>query len=98
MPTDQRDFFISVGQWQGRDLGRCSPCHAAVHSTAIAIEDGVALARSLSKIENATEISKALSIFEEVRIQRAGLMQEASSLNGKLWHLAFPRWTTSGSP
>jgi salicylate hydroxylase len=52
------------------------------------MEDGVALASSLSKIENATEIPKALSIFEKVRIQRAGMMQEASSLNGKLWH--FP--------
>ena len=54
----------------------------------MAVEDGAALARSLSKIEDATDIPKALSIFEKVRIERAGMMQEASLLNGKLWHFA----------
>lgn len=54
----------------------------------MAVEDGVALARSLSKISHASELAHALSIFEQVRIDRAGKMQEASLLNGKLWH--FP--------
>ena len=54
----------------------------------MAVEDGVALARSLTKITSLSEINKALGIFEKVRIDRAGKMQEASLLNGKLWH--FP--------
>ncbi|KAJ5673977.1 hypothetical protein N7462_009416 [Penicillium macrosclerotiorum] len=55
---------------------------------AMAVEDGVALARSLSKITTISAIPRALSIFERVRIDRAGKMQEASLLNGKLWHFA----------
>ncbi|KAJ5811045.1 Monooxygenase FAD-binding [Penicillium robsamsonii] len=55
---------------------------------AMAVEDGAALARSLSKIGNAADIPKALGIFEQIRIERAGMMQEASLLNGKLWHFA----------
>lgn len=62
--------------------------HSNRTGAAMAVEDGAALARSLSKIENAVDIPKALSIFEEVRIERAGMMQEASLLNGKLWHFA----------
>lgn len=55
---------------------------------AIAVEDGVALTRALSKIHSKDQIPLALSLFEKVRIQRASKMQEASLLNGKLWH--FP--------
>ncbi|CAG8182236.1 unnamed protein product [Penicillium nalgiovense] len=55
---------------------------------AMAVEDGAALARSLSKIEDVADIPNALHIFEQVRIKRAGMMQEASLLNGKLWHFA----------
>ncbi|KAJ5812304.1 hypothetical protein N7474_008605 [Penicillium riverlandense] len=55
---------------------------------AMAVEDGVALARSLSKVSSIAEIPKALAVFEQVRIERSGMMQEASLLNGKLWH--FP--------
>ena len=54
----------------------------------MAVEDGAALARSLSKIRDTSGIPRALSIFEQVRIDRAGKMQEASLLNGKLWHFA----------
>lgn len=54
----------------------------------MAVEDGVALARSLSRVAHATDIPKALGIFEKVRLERSGMMQEASLLNGKLWH--FP--------
>lgn len=54
----------------------------------MAVEDGIALARSLSKISHPSELAHALAIFERVRIDRAGKMQEASLLNGKLWH--FP--------
>lgn len=54
----------------------------------MAVEDGVALAQALSKISSRSEIPAALSTFEAVRIKRAGQMQEASLLNGKLWHFA----------
>jgi salicylate hydroxylase len=54
----------------------------------MAVEDGVALAQALSKISSRSEIPAALSTFEAVRIKRADQMQEASLLNGKLWHFA----------
>ncbi|KAJ5618514.1 hypothetical protein N7528_006625 [Penicillium herquei] len=55
---------------------------------AMAIEDGVALAHSLGRITSKTQIPLALSVFEKVRVERANQMQEASLLNGKIWH--FP--------
>lgn len=54
----------------------------------MAVEDGVALARALSKINDVQEMTHALNVFEKVRIDRAMKMQEASRLNGKLWHFA----------
>ncbi|KAJ5087165.1 hypothetical protein N7456_010781 [Penicillium angulare] len=55
---------------------------------AIAVEDAVALAHSLGRITAKSQISLALSVFEKVRVERANQMQEASLLNGKIWH--FP--------
>ncbi|KAF2691756.1 FAD/NAD(P)-binding domain-containing protein [Lentithecium fluviatile CBS 122367] len=55
---------------------------------AMAVEDGAALAEILSLVESPAQISDALKVFERVRILRAGQMQEASLVNGKLWH--FP--------
>ncbi|GLI76939.1 hypothetical protein PoHVEF18_005221 [Penicillium ochrochloron] len=55
---------------------------------AMAVEDGLALSRSLTKLTHITHLPHALQIFEKVRIPRATKMQEASLLNGKLWH--FP--------
>ncbi|KAJ5403239.1 hypothetical protein N7509_003110 [Penicillium cosmopolitanum] len=43
---------------------------------------------SLSKIESKADIPQALGIFEQVRIDRTSKMQEASLLNGKLWHFS----------
>lgn len=54
----------------------------------MAVEDGIALSRTLTKITHVSALSRALQIFEKVRISRATKMQEASLLNGKLWH--FP--------
>lgn len=54
----------------------------------MAVEDGVALARSLSYMQSQEQLTEALTIFEKVRILRAGQMQEASLLNGRLWHFA----------
>ena len=55
---------------------------------AVAIEDAIALAYSLGRITSKTQIALALAVFEKVRIERATQMQEASLLNGKLWHFA----------
>jgi salicylate hydroxylase len=54
----------------------------------MAVEDGVALARALTKIQARSDIPEALLIYEKVRIERTSQMQEASLLNGQLWH--FP--------
>lgn len=55
---------------------------------AMAVEDGAALAEILSLIESPSELCAALKIFERRRILRTGQMQEASLVNGKLWHFA----------
>lgn len=55
---------------------------------AMAVEDGAALATVLSLIETADQIPAALKAFETVRIKRSSQIQEASLLNGKIWH--FP--------
>ncbi|KAF2192355.1 FAD/NAD(P)-binding domain-containing protein [Zopfia rhizophila CBS 207.26] len=55
---------------------------------AMAVEDGAALAEILSLITSPHQLYSALKVFERVRILRTGQMQEASLVNGKLWH--FP--------
>ncbi|KAJ5654888.1 hypothetical protein N7490_001891 [Penicillium lividum] len=55
---------------------------------AMAVEDGLALSRSLSKISSKDQLAESMSVFEKVRMQRAGQMQEASLLNSHLWHFA----------
>lgn len=54
----------------------------------MAVEDGVALARALMYISSKADIAHGLSIFEEVRAERTRMMQDASLLNGQLWHFA----------
>ncbi|KAH7304653.1 hypothetical protein BKA65DRAFT_205867 [Rhexocercosporidium sp. MPI-PUGE-AT-0058] len=55
---------------------------------AMAVEDGAALAEALRLIDTREQIPQALEIFEGVRLKRSSMMQEASLLNGKLWHFA----------
>ncbi|KAF2258075.1 2-polyprenyl-6-methoxyphenol hydroxylase [Lojkania enalia] len=55
---------------------------------AMAVEDGAALAEVLSLITSHNQLQFALGVFERVRILRTGQMQEASLVNGKLWHFA----------
>ena len=54
----------------------------------MAVEDGAALAEALDLISNRSEIPDALNLWQSVRRERAGQMQEASLINGKLWHFA----------
>jgi len=54
----------------------------------MAVEDGAALAEALNHMTSSEELSSALRIFQDVRIPRANQMQEASLVNGKLWHFA----------
>ncbi|KAF1975536.1 hypothetical protein BU23DRAFT_76039 [Bimuria novae-zelandiae CBS 107.79] len=55
---------------------------------AMAVEDGAALAETLSLIEFSLELCPALKVFERKRMIRTDQMQEASLVNGKLWHFA----------
>lgn len=55
---------------------------------AMAVEDGAALGEILSAVVDLSQIPAAKRIFEQVRMVRAGQMQEASLLNGKIWHFA----------
>jgi salicylate hydroxylase len=55
---------------------------------AMAVEDGAALAESLDHVTSPEDLGRALAIFETVRVKRSSQMQEASLVNGKLWH--FP--------
>jgi salicylate hydroxylase len=53
---------------------------------AMAVEDGAALAEILSLVTFPSQLPQALKVFEKVRILRSSQMQEASLVNGKLWH------------
>lgn len=53
---------------------------------AMAVEDGAALAEALSNVTAVEDLKPALKIFEDVRIKRTGQMQQASLINGMLWH------------
>lgn len=52
----------------------------------MAVEDAAALAESLEHVLCPEDLGKALSIFETVRVKRSSQMQEASLVNGKIWH------------
>ncbi|GFF47591.1 hypothetical protein IFM46972_08336 [Aspergillus udagawae] len=54
----------------------------------MAVEDGEVLAQALLRIGSRSDIPEGLSTFEAVPVKRAGQMQEASVLNGRLWHVA----------
>lgn len=53
---------------------------------AMAVEDGAALAAAISHATDISELSRALKVFERVRMKRTSQMQEASLVNGMLWH------------
>ena len=55
---------------------------------AMAVEDGAALAEILSSIESKDQLAIATRVFEKERIRRTSQMQQASAINGKLWHFA----------
>ena len=55
---------------------------------AMAVEDAAGLAKALDHVSPTYPLEKALSIFERVRTKRANQMQQASLINGKLWHFA----------
>ncbi|KAB5523029.1 hypothetical protein GE09DRAFT_1065478 [Coniochaeta sp. 2T2.1] len=53
---------------------------------AMAVEDGAALAEALAHASSQADVPRALAVFDRVRRKRAGQMQEASLVNGKIWH------------
>lgn len=53
---------------------------------AMAVEDAAALAASLAHVVQISDLSNALGIYERVRGKRTTQMQEASSINGTIWH------------
>ncbi|TLD15423.1 uncharacterized protein PgNI_02143 [Pyricularia grisea] len=55
---------------------------------AMAVEDGAALAVALNNAASLEDLPAALGMFEDERIKRSGAMQEASMVNGLIWH--FP--------
>ena len=72
----------SLAQWH-----RAEPL-TFISGAAMAVEDGAALAEALSNVTATEDLQSALKIFENVRTKRAGQMQQASLINGMLWH--FP--------
>lgn len=55
---------------------------------AMAVEDAAGLAEAISMIGSKSQLQIALNVFETIRVKRATQMQEASLINGKLWHFA----------
>lgn len=54
----------------------------------MAVEDGAALAEALSHARSIEDLPHVLHAFQDVRVERAGQMQQASLINGKIWHFA----------
>ena len=61
---------------------------SSVLGAAMAVEDGAALAEALSHATSADDLPKVLGVFERVRAKRSSQMQQASLINGTLWHFA----------
>lgn len=55
---------------------------------AMAVEDGAALAEALTFAHSSDDLSTVLEAFEKVRLERTTQMQQASLVNGKIWHFA----------
>lgn len=53
---------------------------------ALAVEDGAALAEAIHLASSRKDLARVLRIWDEARVQRGTQMQEASSVNGVLWH------------
>lgn len=54
----------------------------------MAVEDAAALAEALAHVEDPSKIHAALHIYQKVRAKRSGQMQQASLINGTIWHFA----------
>lgn len=61
---------------------------SSLPGVATAVEDGAALAEALDHARNPDDLARVLKVFEDVRVERAGQMQHASLIDGKLWHFA----------
>lgn len=76
----------------GKALILGDAAHAMVpymsQGAAMAVEDAGALAVAVSLIPTKDGLPAALRVFERVRIKRTAQMQEASLVNGKIWHYA----------
>jgi salicylate hydroxylase len=55
---------------------------------AMAVEDGAALAEALRHAYSADDIIPVLKVYQDVRIKRSSQMQQASLVNGVVFH--FP--------
>jgi salicylate hydroxylase len=55
---------------------------------AMAVEDGAALAVALDRLASIADLPAALGLFESERVSRSSSMQEASMVNGLIWHYA----------
>ncbi|KAJ9615640.1 hypothetical protein H2200_001715 [Cladophialophora chaetospira] len=55
---------------------------------AMAVEDAAALAEAIDQAGTVKDLPEVLHVWETVRIKRTSEMQEASLINGKLWHFA----------
>lgn len=76
---------------QGRSLRSSRTQKSVVNDVtgaAMAIEDAAALAQALQLINTEDDVAEALAVWEKVRLKRTSQMQDASLLNGKLWHFA----------
>lgn len=52
----------------------------------MAVEDAAALAEALDLVDRKEHVPRTLQLWQSVRMRRAGQMQQASLVNGTLWH------------
>jgi salicylate hydroxylase len=58
---------------------------------AMAVEDGAALAEVLSFAGTASQMDACLAVWQDVRVMRSSQMQQASAINGMIWHFGDGR-------
>ena len=79
--------YMSQGKLPKHDLAHFLT-NTSSSGAAMAVEDGAALAEALSHARSVEDLPHLLSVYEEVRATRCGQMQQASLINGKIWHFA----------
>lgn len=79
--------FMSQGRLKSSSVSEQPVAHQpSFPGGAQAVEDGASLATLISSISSKSELPAALHVFEDLRIPRTAQVQQASFVNGRIFH------------